>query len=314
MASYCNQFYSPHALHPSEANYLWLLTGTNFGIRDDNLPSANHQNTTNTLFHLLDQAGLSWRTYQENISGTNIPDTNVGEYVARHNPFVFFDEVRTNLAYCTNHVRPYTELAGDLTNNTVARFNFLTPNFTNDMHAAASGGGVGQEIMQGDHWLSREMPKILASAAYSNGGALFISWDESTDGYDGPFGMIVLSPRAKGGGYSNNLFYTHSATLRTLQNIFGVRPYLGDAIYSNDLGDLFKTLQISSARWLPDGFSLTVTNVTPGKTNFTQFSPDLAGANWTTIQTNVPTVPWQTITDSPASDSPARFYRIIELQ
>src|SRR5437899_10152272 len=28
---------------------------------------------------------------------------------ARHNPFVFFDEVRTNLAYCTNHVRPYTE-------------------------------------------------------------------------------------------------------------------------------------------------------------------------------------------------------------
>jgi hypothetical protein len=62
-----------------------------------------------------------------------------------------------------------------------------------------------------------------------------------------------------------------------------------------------------------DGFSLTVTNVTPGKTNFTQFSTDLAAANWTTIGTNVATVPWQTITDSNPSDSPARFYRIIEL-
>jgi hypothetical protein len=313
IASYCNQYNTPHALHPSEANYLWLLTGTNFGIRDDNAPSVNHQNTTNTLFHLLDQAGIPWRTYQENISGTNIPDASVGQYLARHNPFVFFDEVRTNLAYCTNHVRPYTELAADLANNTVARFNFLTPNLTNDMHSAATGGGVAQEILQGDQWLSREMPKILASSAYSNGGAIFIAWDETTDGYDGPFGMIVLSPRAKGGGYNNSIYYTHSATLRTFQNIFGVRPYLGDALFSNDLSDLFKTIQISSAQWTKDGFSLTVTNVTPGKTNFTQFSTDLAAANWTTIQTNIATVPSQTIIDSSPSDSPARFYRIIEL-
>jgi hypothetical protein len=181
------------------------------------------------------------------------------------------------------------------------------------MHSAASGGGVAQEILQGDQWLSREMPKILASSAYSNGGAIFIAWDETTDGYDGPFGMIVLSPRAKGGGYNNSIYYTHSATLRTFQNIFGVRPYLGDALFSNDLSDLFKTIQISSAQWTKDGFSLTVTNVTPGKTNFTQFSTDLAAANWTTIQTNIATVPSQTIIDSSPSDSPARFYRIIEL-
>src|SRR5260370_38121300 len=125
--------------------------------------------------------------------------------------------------------------------------------------------------------------------------------------------MILLWPRAKGGGYSNSIYYTHSATLRTFQNIFGVRPYLGDALFSNDLSDLFKTVQISSAQWTKDGFSLTVANVTPGKTNFTQFSTDLASANWTTIQTNVATGPWQTITDSDPSDSPPRLYRIIEL-
>jgi len=103
------------------------------------------------------------------------------QYLARHNPFVFFDEVRTNLAYCTNHVRPYTELAADLTNNTVARFNFLTPNLTNDMHSAATGGGVPQKSFRGTDGWAREMPKILASSAYSNGGAIFIGWDESTE-------------------------------------------------------------------------------------------------------------------------------------
>jgi len=51
--------------------------------------------------------------------------------------------------------------------------------------------------------------------------------------------MIVLSPLAKGGGYSNNIHYTHSSMLRTIQEIFNVSPLLGDAANANDLSDLF---------------------------------------------------------------------------
>ena len=58
---------------------------------------------------------------------------------------------------------------------------------------------------------------------------------------DGPIGLIVLSPDAKGGGYSNTLHYTHSSLLRSLQEIFGVGPFLGDAAHATDLSDLFKT-------------------------------------------------------------------------
>jgi hypothetical protein len=53
--------------------------------------------------------------------------------------------------------------------------------------------------------------------------------------------MIVLSPDARGGGYANTLHYTHSSTLRTLEEIFGVSPYLGDAANATDLRDLFRT-------------------------------------------------------------------------
>jgi len=53
-----------------------------------------------------------------------------------------------------------------------------------------------------DYWLSQEVPKILNSHAYKDNGALFITWDEGTDFTDGPMGMIVLSPLARGGGYS----------------------------------------------------------------------------------------------------------------
>jgi hypothetical protein len=47
MASYCDQYYNPPGIHPSEPNYLWLEAGTNFGILDDNPPATNHQSTTN---------------------------------------------------------------------------------------------------------------------------------------------------------------------------------------------------------------------------------------------------------------------------
>jgi len=83
------------------------------------------------------------------------------------------------------------------------------------------------------------VPLILNSAAYQRGGALFITWDEANEG-DGPIGMIVLSPVAKGGGYSNQIHYTHGSTLRTIQEIFSVTPLLGDAGKETDLSDLFK--------------------------------------------------------------------------
>src|SRR5215471_15381287 len=76
MASHCEQYFSPPRVHPSLPNYLWLQSGTNFGITDDYGPDVHHQNTTNHLTTLLDAAGISWKTYQEGIAGTYVPLTN----------------------------------------------------------------------------------------------------------------------------------------------------------------------------------------------------------------------------------------------
>ena len=52
-------------------------------------------------------------------------------------------------------------------------------------------------------------------------------------------GLIVLSPKAKGGGYQNTIHYTHSSALRTIQEMLAVSPLLGDAANATDLSDLF---------------------------------------------------------------------------
>jgi hypothetical protein len=55
--------------------------------------------------------------------------------------------------------------------------------------------------------------------------------------------MIVLSPDARGHGYANTIHYTHSSTLKTIEEIFGLHPLLGDAgaAHTNDLRKLFVT-------------------------------------------------------------------------
>ena len=241
-ASYALQYYNPPGNHPSEPNYLWLEAGSNLGVTNDNPPQFNHQSTTQHLVTLLNDAGISWKSYQEDISGSNCPLTATKGYVPKHNPMVFFNDVTNDLnphsAYCIAHVRPYTELATDLQKNTVARYNFITPNLCDDMHAA-SDCPTPDGVKNGDTWLSHAVPMILNSQAYKDGGVLFITWDEASDD-DGPIGLIVLSPDAKGGGYANKVHYTHSSLLRTIQEIFGVTPYLGGAANATDLRDLFK--------------------------------------------------------------------------
>ena len=240
LASHAEQYYTPPNLHPSLPNYLWLEAGTNFGILDDNYPSSNHQSTTSHLVDLLEAAGVSWRAYQEGISGTDCPLTNFGLYDVNHDPFVYFDDVTQNnnarAPRCIQHVRPYAELQTDLINDRVARYNFISPNRCDDMHNSCAP--LNDPILQGDVWLSTEVPKILASRAYTNNGVLFILWDEGDSG-NRPIGMIVLSPKAKGGGYQNTIHYTHSSTLRTVEEIFGVTRMLGDAANATDLRDLF---------------------------------------------------------------------------
>jgi hypothetical protein len=77
---------------------------------------------------------------------------------------------------------------------------------------------------------------------------LFIIWDEAEDDgpfADGPIGMFILSPFAKGGGkkaYTNFIHYDHSSTVKTIEEIFGVEPLLAAAAdpKTNDLSDFFK--------------------------------------------------------------------------
>jgi hypothetical protein len=248
------------------------------------------------LTRLLDRCGVSWKSYQEDIdlvpdngsfdnvvlpqsqwtspitshSGNFVMGVNQFNgstqfnYAVKHNPQAYFNDSNGgNDTTTANPARlqyaPLQQLFTDLANNTVADYNWITPNQFNDQHTALKNGfqgvtGDAANILQGDNFLKLVIPQIMASKAYKDHGAIIIWWDEAEqdnatanpDDLNHTIGEIVISTdaHANEGGvpFSSDVFLTHSSDLRTMQEIFHVtRPFfLGDAIHATDLSSLFE--------------------------------------------------------------------------
>jgi hypothetical protein len=248
MAAVANNYFNPYGIHPSLPDYLWMEGGQNFGIYGDGSPSQYRLSTHAHLSELLHNAGIPWRAYEESISGRVCPLTAEGPvdssgsnlYEPRHLPQIYFSDMTSGRnpysSYCIAHVRPLTELASDLSDNTIGRYNFITPNMCHDGHDTCGGNTIAHI----DSWLKGFMPLLFNSAQYKAGRVtIFIATDEAANG-DGPIMFMALGHGVKH-GYKNEIRYTHSSLLRTLEEIFKVSPLLGYAAYARDLRDLFAT-------------------------------------------------------------------------
>jgi phosphatidylinositol-3-phosphatase len=258
MSAHPEQYYNPPGNHPSQPNYLWLEAGTNFGVLADTQPGQPQLFTQNHLTRLLEKAGITWRAYAEPDFGSAVFDTcplDFSSLDVNHLAPVYFNDVNDGLnpqsTKCIEHVRPYYQLSTDLADHTTAQFNLITPNLCHDGHEGISPCDATEpadNTLRSDTWLKQNVPMIMQSDQYKEGGAIFIIWDEAEDNgkfSDGTIGLFLLSPFAKGSGktgYSNAIHYDHSSTLKTIQEIFGVTPFLGAAADSktSDLRDLFE--------------------------------------------------------------------------
>jgi hypothetical protein len=185
---------------------------------------------------------------------------------------------RTTANVEASHYSALENLQSNLTSNTVAAYNLITPDQFNDMHTSLTGGftyngttytGDQAQIAQGDNFLSKIIPVIMASQAYQNNGVIII-WTDETEGSvndsTDTLMEIVISKLAEGsvvtdgsghllGVYSDNLNFDHSSDLATMQDIFGVSAntpsgYLNNASSAlpggaQDLSDLFVAGTIS---------------------------------------------------------------------
>ncbi len=211
--------------NPSLPNYLTLTGADTFGITSD--CTTCFVDAPN-IVDRLENAGKSWKAYMESMPSACFVGDAGPLYRQKHNPFIYYDDIRTVAARCGKIV-PYSQLAGDLSQTgTTPNYVWITPNMCNDMHDCS--------VSTGDTWLSNNLPTLFNSPAWTTQNSLLmITWDEGTRS-DNQVATLVIGP-AVIPGVKSSARYDHYSLLRTVEEAWGLAPLTandGDATPMTD--------------------------------------------------------------------------------
>jgi Phosphoesterase family/FG-GAP-like repeat/FG-GAP repeat len=232
--------------HPSQPNYLAAFSGSTQGITDDghySLPA-----TVDNLAKQLSAAGKSWRTYQQNYTGTcNQADTISGgvdgagvggTYARKHNPAMTFQSVTGTPSECAN-VQPLANF------DPLVNFSMVVPNLTNDMHDGT--------IQQGDAFLQQFLPQVINTPWFAE-TLLIITFDEGTSNTSGGGHIYTAAVAPWLHNVTISATYNHYNVLRTTEDIFGL-PRLGAAATAAPISEIIPPPLAGTADFDGDGKS-----------------------------------------------------------
>ena len=253
-APYINQLVSRYGVasnyfavsHPSLPNYLAITGADTFGITTD--CTNCFVNAPNIAVDRIEASGRTWKTYQESMpSACFVGDAS--PYVQKHNPFIYYNDVRLNSTECAKDV-PYTQLATDLGSTaTTPNFAFITPNLIDDMHDGT--------IAQGDAWLQQNVPTILNSPAFTTQNSLLdIVWDEDDSSQSNQVPSIVINS-AVTPGYHSTVHYTHYSWLQTIESAWGLAPLTANDGNAAAMSDFFTPQTGQTVPGAPTGATAT---------------------------------------------------------
>jgi hypothetical protein len=203
--------------HPSLPNYIAMIGGDTFGI--DHTCVDCFINASN-LPDLIEAAGLTWKTYQEHMPAPCYKQDTL-RYFQKHNPFIYFDNIRLDQARCEKSVMPLSELEKDLEYGDLPNFIFITPDICNDAH------DCGLEVA--DAWLQPWVDKLMANPDFARDGLIVLTWDEGQGDHSccglttggGRIATVLISPLVRN-GFEDATPYTHYSLLRMISESWGL--------------------------------------------------------------------------------------------
>ena len=252
--------------HPSLPNYLALIGGDDFGIRDnrpscfatDIAPStACNKIVGDSLVGQLKDAGLSFAIYSESLPETGSLVTiapggvDGALYAQKHNPVAYFEKLATD-PETRALIKPYSALAGDLA-ATAPSVALIVPNQCHDGHGLPICRDRDQLIADYDAFVRDAVNAIRTSKNWTNRSAIVITFDE---GASRRYAEAPVSDIARNAGGADNHIativvtrcgapsrdatrYDHFSLLATIEDGFGL-PRLRKAAAARTMDALFE--------------------------------------------------------------------------
>jgi acid phosphatase len=235
--AYAGNYYAN--THPSIGNYFMLTAGQIITNKDNYSKTIDVDN----IVRQLAAAGKTWKEYSEDLPLVGYDGKNVGNYSEHHNPLSYFSDVRNNPSEAKNLV-PFSQLAVDISNNTLPDYAFIVPNMLNDAHSCPPTGSCN-ELATADQWLKKNIDPLIKSPELSapGGGLVIITFDEAdqTDKANGGghVSWVITGPDVKR-GYVSHTFYQQENTLRFMAEEIGLKSFPGKAADVSGMQEFLK--------------------------------------------------------------------------
>ena len=234
---------------------------------------VDHTTAKPGLMDQIAASGLTWKGYFEDIPAPGSPayrsaetdepgpEKPEGLYASKHNGFMNFKSVQDDPRRAEKIVG-FDALTADIAKGALPNFAVIVPNQCNDMH-----GMIGRHVpwdcfflnhsglvARADRQVADLVARIIASPQWQARGnaAIVITFDENDTGRSGgrPRGCCGSNPddpANPGGGWIATIVitnhgprglkdptpYNHYSLLRTMEQAFGIKTYLGHAADTN---------------------------------------------------------------------------------
>lgn len=206
-------------IHPSQGNYLALITGTSFDIKHDDFLSMNERHIGDTL----EEAKKDWRLYAEDYPGNCYKEMRAKDYARKHNPFILFSNVENNLKRCQKIVNS-EQFFNDLKNNKLAEFSMYIPNLKNDGHDTG--------VAFADNWLKNTFSKLI----FPKDLLIIITFDEGHSKANQIYTLLMGANVKR--GYKSDRPYNFASLLHMIEKEFHLKTlntHTSHALLINDV-------------------------------------------------------------------------------
>lgn len=251
--------------HPSLPNYLAMIGGDDFGVRDDAAscyatdiaPSTPcHKISGDSLPDQLQRVGLSFTLYAESLPAPGslvsvAPGGTSGAlYAQKHNPLPYFDWI-VAVPSKLIEVKSYSDFAGDLA-GTMANVVFIIPNQCHDGHGLTICRDRDRLIADYDSFVRNAVTAIRASRNFTRHSAIVVTFDEGeptqfpnapvsefsriTDGASNHIATVVAT--LCGPPMRDATRFDHFSLLATIEDGFSL-PRLRKAATATSMATLF---------------------------------------------------------------------------
>ncbi|KAI9301392.1 phosphoesterase family-domain-containing protein [Cunninghamella echinulata] len=221
--------------HPSQPNYIGLITGSLDGVTDDSEVTVDRP----SIIDLLEAKGISWKGYMEGYDGSSGCNTVMksGTYARKHDPFMSVQSIQTNKDRCAKIVNA-DELLDDIAKDQVPQFVFYTPDMNNDGHdtSLTFASNWFQGFLEG----TDGQKGVIDEPAFNTNTMFVSTWDEAKDyTIANQVQTVLFGPDFKKSSTatSDNTKYDHYSLLHTIEDNWSLGD-LGQKDHSANLINL----------------------------------------------------------------------------